>query len=250
MELVPIESPQECHDLAVTLARVWGVAEPGGVIAPDALRAMAHSGCYVTGVVEDGALIGGGFGWPTHTAGEWRLHSHVVGFLDGHRKRGLGAQVKHHQRAWVAERGWQAVEWTYDPLVVANAHFNLAKLGARIESFHRDFYGSIDDEFSAGLPSDRFLVRWAVDDAPPADVETDGHAPMLSVGTDGAPVVHHVDGDRFSAQVPTDMISIRRRDPGLALTWTDAFACTVGAAVNEGATVRSITADGVYLIGR
>lgn len=245
-----METPQECHDLAVVLARVWRVSEPGGVIAPDALRAMAHSGCYVTGAFDGDRLIGGGFGWPTHTRGEWRLHSHVVGFIDGYRKLGFGAEVKRHQRMWVAAQGWQAVEWTYDPLVVANAHFNLVKLGARVEAFHRDFYGSIADEFSAGLPSDRFVVRWGIDDVPPAVPGRDARPSILSIGADGEPVVGRVRAERFSAQVPTDMIVIRSRDRDLAMAWTDAFAATVGAAVDDGATIRGIITDGVYLIDR
>ena len=81
---------QDCARLARVLADVWGFAESSAVVPPDLLRALAHSGAYVAGVVVDGQVIGGGFAWPAHVDGEWRLHSHVIGFLDGYRAVGLG----------------------------------------------------------------------------------------------------------------------------------------------------------------
>ena len=78
--------------------------------------------------------------------GEWRLHSHVIGFLDGYRALGLGARDQAPPSATSpAPQGLDAFEWTYDPLHAANARFNLAKLGARVLSFHHDFYGELKD---------------------------------------------------------------------------------------------------------
>ena len=167
VEIEHVASPRGCAELARVLADVWGFAETSAVASQDTLRAMAYSGCYVAGVRIDGRLVGGGFGWPTQVDGEWRLHSHVIGFLDGFRALGLGYRIKHHQRDFVRDQGLAAVEWTYDPLSAPNARFNLAKLGARVQSFHRDFYGELQDVFSAGLGSDRFVVRWGLDDEPP-----------------------------------------------------------------------------------
>src|SRR4029453_5251702 len=91
-QIVPITTPADCERLATLLARVWGFAESTAVAAPDMLPPRPHSEGYVAGVIVDGHLVGGGFGWPTHVAGEWRLHSHVIGFIEEFRSRGLGAQ--------------------------------------------------------------------------------------------------------------------------------------------------------------
>ncbi|MCU1395947.1 MAG: hypothetical protein JWM34_4375 [Ilumatobacteraceae bacterium] len=258
IDIVMIESPEDCAALAHVLADVWGFEERTGVASGDTLRAMAYSGCYVAGVRVDGRLIGGGFGWPTHVAlpdgtHEWRLHSHVVGFLDGFRAQGIGARVKHHQRDFVREHGLAAIEWTYDPVLAANARFNLAKLGARVLSFHTDFYGKLEDEFSAGLGSDRFLVRWGADDVPPTDrrvVDEAERQPILAVGADGGPVVTDVTGDAVFAEVPPNIVEIRKTDKALALEWRDAFASTVGSELANGATIAGMSSDLAYLIDR
>lgn len=259
IEVVTITSPEQCAELARVLADVWGFYESSAVASPDTLRAMTYSGCYVAGVSVDGRLIGGGFGWPTYVAdhgvdGEWRLHSHVIGFLDGFRALGLGARIKHHQRDFVRAQGMQAVEWTFDPLVVANARFNLFKLGASVLSFHNDFYGKLEDEFSAGLGSDRFVVRWGVDDAPPASDRHSGddgdREPILAVGGDGSPVVTPTDAPRVFAEVPANIVNIRKNDKALALEWRDAFAQTVGAEIAAGSRVTAMSSDLAYLIDR
>lgn len=258
-ELVMITSPEQCAELAQVLADVWGFAESSAVASGDTLRAMTYSGCYVAGALVDGRLVGGGFGWPTNVAledggSEWRLHSHVIGFLDGYRALGLGAQIKHHQRDFVRAKGMHAIEWTFDPLVAPNARFNLFKLGARVAGFHTDFYGKLEDEFSAGLGSDRFLVRWGVDDSPPAaDVHSGDHtdrACILAVDGSGAPVVTPSDSDRVIAYVPPNIVEIRKQDTGRALAWRDAFAETVGVEVARGARVTGITSDLAYTIDR
>lgn len=246
--VVDISSPQDCARLARVLADVWGLAEPTAVASSEMLRALAHSGAYVAGVLVDGQFVGGGFAWPMHVDGEWRLHSHVIGFLDGFRAVGLGAQIKQHQRHFARDRGMAAIEWTYDPLHAANARFNLAKLGARVLSFHDDFYGETQDTFSLGFGTDRFLVRWGVADEPRALDGTDRPA-ILRVGTRGEPMIIETGAKRVRAEIPSSIVSVRQADRPLAIGWHQAFAATVGREVMSGATVVGL-ADGAYLIDR
>jgi predicted GNAT superfamily acetyltransferase len=246
-EIVPISTPDECAQLAALLAGVWGLTESTAVASPDILRAMAHSGGYVTGVLVDGRLVGGGFGWPSQVGDEWWLHSHVVGFVEEFRGRGLGVQIKHHQRDFAKARGMAAVEWTYDPLHAANANFNLMKLGARVVSFHRDFYGELKDTFNAGLGSDRFLVRWGIDDEPPT-LEGEEPPTILSVGGFEEPVIMDSDAAAVRAEIPHNILAVRSRDRTLALAWRDAFASTVGSRVSGGSRVVGFSAEGAYLL--
>ena len=63
--------------------------------------------------------------------------------------------------------------WTFDPLVRANARFNLVKLGAVAVAYLTDFYGEMQDGINAGDRSDRCAVKWELDDPgprPPAPV--------------------------------------------------------------------------------
>ena len=258
VEIAMLTSPEDCAELARVLADVWGFFEASAVASADTLRAMSYSGCYVAGVRVDGRLIGGGFGWPTHVVlsegvTEWRLHSHVIGFLDGFRAMGLGAGIKHHQRDYVRGQGMAAIEWTYDPLHAANSRFNLVKLGARVVSFHNDFYGTLEDEFSAGLGSDRFVVRWGVDDEPPPQrrvADEPDRQPILLVGGDGSPVVNEATGPAVFAELPANIVNIRKSDKALALEWRDAFDQTVGREVRAGATVVGLSTELAYLIDR
>lgn len=257
IELVHVESPEQCAELARVLADVWGFFDASAVASPDTLRAMAYSGCYVAGAVYEGRLIGGGFGWPTRVDEEWRLHSHVIGFLDGFRAMGLGARIKHHQRDFVRAKGMDAIEWTFDPLHAANAKFNLVKLGARVQGFHHDFYGNLQDEFSAGLGTDRFVVRWGVDDLPPTDQrmgEETAREPILAVGGDGSPVITPSTATAVFAELPSNIVNIRKNDRALAMEWHLAFAETVGRDILAGARVTGLrTGDGSrvsYLIDR
>ena len=246
--VIDIASTQDCARLAQVLARVWGFTESSAVAPPDMLSALAHSGAYVSGVVVDGKIIGGGCAWPAHVDGEWRLHSHVIGFLEGFRALGLGAQIKQHQRYFARERGMAAIQWTYDPLHAANARFNLVKLGARVLSFHEDLYGATQDTFGAGLGSDRFLVRWGVDDEPAAHDAAERKS-ILRVGLAGEPVIHRTDARHLRAEIPPNIVSVRKGDHELAMAWRNAFAETVGCGVIGGAKVVGM-ADGAYLIDR
>ena len=246
--VVNISTPEDCALLARVLADVWGFDEPSAVVPSDLLRALAHSGAYVAGVVIDGQLIGGGFAWPTQIDGERRLHSHVIGFLEDFRALGLGARIKHHQRDFARERGMAAIQWTYDPLHAGNARFNLAKLGARVLSFHDNLYGETQDVFGAGLGSDRFLVRWGVNDEPP-EPDAVHREWMLRVGVNGEPLIVETEARRLRAEIPTDIVHLRKADKSLAIAWRDAFARTVGRDVSHGATVVGLS-DGAYLIDR
>ena len=225
--VIDISSPQDCARLARVLADIWGFVESSAMAPSELLRALAHSDAYVAGVVIEGQVIGGGFGWPTHVEGEWRLHSHAVGFLEGFRAQGLGARIKQHQRDFARDRGMAAIQWTYDPLHAANARFNLAKLGARVLSFHEDFYGESQDTFGVGLGSDRFLVRWGVDDEPPA-LDAVARESILRVGVHGEPVILETEASRLRAEIPSSIVSVRKTDKPLAIAWRDAFAETVG----------------------
>ncbi|TLF45519.1 GNAT family N-acetyltransferase, partial [Nonomuraea sp. KC401] len=132
---------------------IWHFGPGDPPITMELMRALSHSGGYVAGAFEGGRLVGGSVGF---LAAGGALHSHVTGTT----RRGAGLELKLHQRRWALGRGIERITWTYDPLVRRNAHFNLAKLGARPQEYLPRFYGVMDDAINQGDESDRLLAVW------------------------------------------------------------------------------------------
>lgn len=196
----------EIHELSdrdVTFAadvirQVWGEEQ---VPQDNLLRAFAHAGSTLLGAIADGRPVGvtlGFLGW----AGGSHLHSHMTAVLSDHQSSGVGYALKLWQRAVCLREGVTEIRWTYDPLVARNAYFNLSKLGAVVRSFHRDFYGAMDDVINAGDDSDRFEVSWWL--------ESDRVQEALA---GRPPAVTEVVG---SHEVPDDYHSLLRSDPKAA----------------------------------
>jgi predicted GNAT superfamily acetyltransferase len=90
------------------------------------------------------------------------IHSHMLGTLREYRDRGLGKKLKLMQRDDALERGIQLVEWTFDPLELKNAFFNIERLGAVVCRFVPNQYGTTSSHLHGGLPTDRCIAEWWV----------------------------------------------------------------------------------------
>jgi predicted GNAT superfamily acetyltransferase len=63
--------------------------------------------------------------------------------------------------------GRKLIKWTWDPMMARNAHFNLNRLGATVETYAENFYGidyNTDSSLTekVGLPSDRLIAIWNI----------------------------------------------------------------------------------------
>jgi predicted GNAT superfamily acetyltransferase len=67
------------------------------------------------------------------------------------------------QRQDALKRGIPLVEWTFDPLELKNAHFNLVRLGAVARRYIPDCYGVTESPLHSGLPTDRLVAEWWLD---------------------------------------------------------------------------------------
>lgn len=88
------------------------------------------------------------------------LHSHMLGVLPEYRNAGLGRALKLRQRDDALARGIDLIEWTFDPLELKNAHFNIEKLGAIVRRYVRNQYGRSSSHLHGGLPTDRCVAEW------------------------------------------------------------------------------------------
>ncbi len=77
------------------------------------------------------------------------IHSHGVGRL-----------LKLEQRKEALSRGIELMEWTFDPLEIKNAYFNIERLGAIVRRFVLNQYGTTSSKLHAGLPTDRCVAEW------------------------------------------------------------------------------------------
>ncbi len=249
-ELTEIEDLRQVGEL---WARIWGrAAEPA--LGPDVLKALSHSGNYVAGAYVDGQLVGGLLGWfggdPRH---DLHMHSHILGVLPGSETRGVGFELKEHQRRWCLERGVKVMEWTTDPLVRRNVYFNLAKLGARAPVYLVDFYGEMKDGINAGDHSDRLLIRWDLEEPKRGELDAEklrewGSGALLSVGPAGEPVRGASSARVLVCQVPDDIVAMRRSQPALARQWRMALRDALGGAMERGYAVKGATRTGWYVL--
>jgi len=75
-----------------------------------------------------------------------------AGVLPAWRNAGIGRRLKLRQREEALERGIELIEWTFDPLELKNAFFNLERLGAVVRQYSENQYGVTDSPLHGGLP--------------------------------------------------------------------------------------------------
>ena len=88
------------------------------------------------------------------------LHSNMMGVLADYRNLGVGRQLKLAQREEALQRGIDMIEWTFDPLEMKNAFFNMQRLGAVVERYVLNQYGITSSVLHGGLPTDRCIASW------------------------------------------------------------------------------------------
>ncbi len=57
-------------------------------------------------------------------------------------------------------RGFDLIEWTFDPLEIKNAYLNIEKLGAIARRYTINQYGITTSPLQGGLPTDRLIAEW------------------------------------------------------------------------------------------
>jgi predicted GNAT superfamily acetyltransferase len=139
---------------------VWGAQErPDNA---DILMALQSEGALVAGAFKDDRMLGFLFAFPTKTPS--LQHSHRLAVHSHARGLGLGTRLKWFQRDWCLARSITTVRWTYDPLRAINAGLNIGVLGAVAHEYLIDYYGPMPG-INAGLPSDRVMAVWHLEQA-------------------------------------------------------------------------------------
>jgi|SRR5271163_907066 len=154
----------EFHRCVELQREIWGEAELE--VEPATMFVVAaHTGGQVLGAFDGEKLVGYLLSVVGLRDGKIYLHSHMAGVSEGHRDRGVGRALKLFQREEALGRGIRLVEWTFDPLEVRNAHFNLNRLGAVCRRYLPNLYGVTTSPLHRGLATDRLLAEWHLDSA-------------------------------------------------------------------------------------
>lgn len=159
VEIIPVSSLEgfdRCVELQI---EVWGYSD-GDVIPRRVFLVAQRIGGQVLGAMVNDRMVGFAMGLPGYRDGQSYLHSHMLAVLPEFRNAGLGRRLKLAQREDALARGFELMEWTFDPLEIKNAYLNLHKLGAICRRYQPDFYGPSSSPLQGGLPTDRLYAEW------------------------------------------------------------------------------------------
>lgn len=150
----PPKNSEEIKQIEDIQQTVWRITPH------NTLHAWLHAGGIVLCAFDEERMIGFVAGFMGEIGGK-RLHwSHMLAVLPDYRRRGIGRQLKLAQREAALKQGLDLMGWTFDPLRLENALFNIEGLGATCCALHPEFYGTMSDNLNVGRLTDRLEVRW------------------------------------------------------------------------------------------
>jgi predicted GNAT superfamily acetyltransferase len=158
-----IESLSDIQRLRECIAiqqKVWGFTDRE-LLPLRSLVVSGKIGGQVFGAIDgEDNLLGFLTAMPGYRGGKVYLHSHMMGVLPEYRNLGIGRSLKLAQRQDALNRGIPRVEWTFDPLELRNANFNIESLGVICRRYDIDTYGVTSSPLHGNLPTDRLLAEW------------------------------------------------------------------------------------------
>jgi predicted GNAT superfamily acetyltransferase len=156
---------RRCHGLdelrtCVALQKeVWNFSD--AELVPLRMFVVAEKvGGQVMGAFDGSEMVGFALSVPGTRSGHVYLHSHMLAVRKEHRNSGLGRRLKLLQREDALSRGIELIEWTFDPLEIKNAYFNLMRLGAIARRYLPNCYGITSSPLHGSLPTDRLIAEW------------------------------------------------------------------------------------------
>jgi predicted GNAT superfamily acetyltransferase len=202
MEIRPLTEREDLKAVVRLQRQIWGFEDVD--LIPLRLFVVASKiGGQVYGAFDGTQLIGFCMSIPgLKPGGTTYLHSHMLGVLAEYRNTGVGRALKLTQRDDALRRGIHLIEWTFDPLEIKNAFFNMERLGAIVRRYVPNQYGTTSSPLHGGLPTDRCIAEWWLSGS------------RVEAMLEGKPVARPSVEMRIA--IPSDIAIVRTKDPACA----------------------------------
>jgi predicted GNAT superfamily acetyltransferase len=198
IEIRELRGLDELNEAVRLQKEIWGFADIE--LLPLRLFVVAQKvGGQTLGAFDGNRMVGFLLAIPGLKQGSMYLHSHMMGVLPEYRNLRIGRRLKLRQREEALSRGIRLIEWTFDPLELKNAFFNIERLGAIVRRYVRNQYGTTSSPLHGGLPTDRCVAEWHLD-SPRVKAIVEGREPPRG------PVFERI-------EIPADIAEIRSANP-------------------------------------
>jgi predicted GNAT superfamily acetyltransferase len=239
IDIRPLTDREDLKTVVKLQRQIWGF-EDVDLIPLRLFVVAAKIGGQVYGAFDGAQLIGFCMSIPgLKPGGKTYLHSHMLGVLPEYRNARVGRSLKLTQRDDALARGVDLIEWTFDPLEIKNAFFNMERLGAIVRRYVPNQYGTTSSPLHGGLPTDRCIAEWWIS------------SPRVKTILAGEPFERPAVQTRIA--IPSNIATIRTSEPACARDiqqkaseqFRDAFA-------HELAVIGYEKSDqfGTYLLGK
>jgi predicted GNAT superfamily acetyltransferase len=138
-------------------------------------------GGQVIGAFNGSELVAFAFAVPGVRDQHTYLYSHMLAVRTQYRNAGVGRRLKLAQRDDAISCGFDLMEWTFDPLEIKNAYFNLERLGAIVRRYNVNQYGITSSPLQGGLPTDRLVAEWWLKSERVEQLLTTGKNPEFTI---------------------------------------------------------------------
>jgi predicted GNAT superfamily acetyltransferase len=238
IEVKPLCEPPQFAEAVHLQQQIWGFADIE--LLPMRLFVVARKvGGQVLGAYDGERMIGFCLAIPgLKPDGETYLHSHMMGVLSEYHNLGVGRRLKLSQREDALARSIRLIEWTFDPLEIKNAYFNMERLGAIVRRYVENQYGTTTSHLHGGLPTDRCITEWWIASDRVKSV-LEGRAPKRVI--------------EARIEVPAQIASMRREDPKRAREIQRSIGKQFQSCFHAGLAVigfERTSEHGVYLLGK
>ena len=202
IEIRRLKTNQEFVEAVRLQKQIWGFEDIE--LLPVRLFVVADKiGGHVFGAFDQGHMVGFCLGIPgLKPGGKYYLHGHMLGVLPEYRNFGVGRMLKLEQRKDALQREIPLIEWTFDPLEIKNAYFNMERLGAIVRRYVLNQYGTTSSHLHGGLPTDRCIAEWWISSSRVEAILND--QPFDRAPAEGC------------IPVPAEIADIRKHDPSRA----------------------------------
>jgi predicted GNAT superfamily acetyltransferase len=239
IEIRGLTAHSEFQDAVRLQQQIWGFEEIE--LLPLRLFVVALKvGGQVFGAFDGQRMIGFCLAIPGLKAGgKSYLHSHMLGVLPEYRDAHVGKRLKLAQRDEALSRGIDLIEWTFDPLEIKNAFFNMERLGAIVRRYVYNQYGTTTSHLHGGLPTDRCIAEWRIGSPRAIAIIADQEFPRTPV--------------EVRIAIPSEIATIRADEPKRAREIQQQASAQFQGAFDSGLAVIGFEKSkeaGTYLLGK